>query len=140
MQTIRTILVGYDGSEVSKNALARAAELAAALGSSVAVTSVAPMLITAGRSIGPYDPVDPPEAHESQLGEARALLEGHGITPTLEEGHGDPAEVILEVADKVDADLVVLGAHERSILERALGMSVSGEVSRKSHRDVLIVH
>ena len=137
---MKTILVGYDGSEGSKNALARAAELATALGSSVAVTSVAPMLITTGRSIGTYDPADPPEAHESQLGEARALLEARGITPTLEEGHGDPADVILEVADKVDADLIVLGAQERSVLERALGMSVSGEVSRKAQRDVLIVH
>jgi nucleotide-binding universal stress UspA family protein len=137
---MKTILIGYDGSEESKNALARAADLATALGSKVAVTSVAPMLITAGRSMGPYDPADPPEAHESQLGEARTLLEARGITPTLEEGHGDPADVILEVADKVDADLVVLGAHERSIVERALGMSVSAEVARKSHRDVLIVH
>jgi len=137
---MKTILVGYDGTEQSRNALGRAAELAKVLGSKVVVTSVAPMLITAGRSMGPYDPADPPEAHESQLGEARTLLEAQGITPTLEEGHGDPADVILEIADKADADLIVLGSNERSLLERALGMSVSGEVSRKAHRDVLIVH
>ena len=137
---MKTILVGYDGTEQSRNALGRAAELAKVLGSKVVVTSVAPMLITAGRSMGPYDPADPPEAHESQLGEARTLLEAQGITPTLEEGHGDPADVILEIADKADADLIVLGSNGRSLLERALGMSVSGEVSRKAHRDVLIVH
>ena len=72
--------------------------------------------------------------------EAAALLEEHGITPTLERGHGDPADVILEIADQVDADLIVLGTHERSLVERALGMSVSGAISRKAHRDVLIVH
>ena len=137
---MKKILVGYDGTETSKHALMRAAEIGKALGSKIAITSVAPMLITAGRSMGPYDPADPPKAHESQLAEARTLLEAQGITPTLEEGHGDPADVILEVADQIDADLIVLGTHERSLVERALGMSVSGEVSRKAHRDVLIVH
>lgn len=48
--------------------------------------------------------------------------------------------MIVELADRVNADLVVLGAHERSLFERALGMSVSGEVSRKASCDVLIVH
>ena len=49
------------------------------------------------------------------------------------------ADVIVELADRVDADLIVLGTQERSLLERALGMSVSGEVSRKADCDVLIV-
>jgi nucleotide-binding universal stress UspA family protein len=48
--------------------------------------------------------------------------------------------MILEVADNVDADLIILGTNERPFIEHALGMSVSGSVSRKAHRDVLIVH
>jgi nucleotide-binding universal stress UspA family protein len=136
---MKTILVGYDGSEQSKNALTRAAEIGSALGSKIVVTSVAPMLITSPRSAGPYDPADPPQAHEDNLQEAVALLETQGITPTLERGAGDPADVIVELADRVDADLIVLGTQERSLLERALGMSVSGEVSRKADCDVLIV-
>jgi nucleotide-binding universal stress UspA family protein len=137
---MQTILVGYDGSEQSKNALLRAAQIGKPLGSNIIVTSVAPMLITSPRSAGPYDPADPPQHHEDELEEALAILEQQGITPTLEFGHGDPADVIVELADRVNADLVVLGAHERSLFERALGMSVSGEVSRKASCDVLIVH
>jgi nucleotide-binding universal stress UspA family protein len=137
---MKTILVGYDDTEPSKNALLRAAEIAKAFGASVHVTSVTPMMVGSSRSAGPYDPADPPSAHAEQLQHATTLLSEQGITPTLEPAHGDPADAILDIADQLDADLIVLGTHERSLLERALGMSVSGAVSRKAHRDVLIVH
>lgn len=137
---MKTILVGYDGTEPSKKALARAAEIAKALGAAVHVTSVTPVLVGGPRSMGPYDPADPPAEHTKQLEEAKALLGEEGITATLDAAHGDPADAILDVADRVDADMIVLGSHERSLVEHALGMSVSGAVSRKAHRDVLIVH
>jgi nucleotide-binding universal stress UspA family protein len=69
---MQTILVGYDGSEQSKNALLRAAQIGKPLGSNIIVTSVAPMLITSPRSAGPYDPADPPQHHEDELEEALA--------------------------------------------------------------------
>jgi nucleotide-binding universal stress UspA family protein len=137
---MNTILVGYDGSAPSKKALGRAAEIAKAFGAAVHVTSVTPVLVGGARAMGPYDPTDPPAEHAMQLEEAKAFLEEQGITPSLDAAHGDAAEAILEVADRVDAELIVLGSHERSLIEHALGMSVSGTVSRKAHRDVLIVH
>jgi nucleotide-binding universal stress UspA family protein len=137
---MKTILVGYDDTEPSKNALQRAAEIAKALGLAVHVTSVAPVLVGGPRAMGPYDPTDPPQEHMQQLERAQALLAEHGITASLDPAIGDPADAILEVADQVNADLIVLGSHERSLIEHALGMSVSGTVSRKAHRDVLIVH
>lgn len=137
---MKTILVGYDDTEPSKRALGQAADIAKAFGANLHVTSVAPVLVGGPRSGGPYDPADPPSAHREQLDRATALLQERGITPTVEEAHGDPAEMIITVADQVDADLIVLGSHERSLVEHALGMSVSGAVSRKAHRNVLIVH
>ncbi len=137
---MKTILVGYDDSEPSKSALRGAAEIAKAFGAALHVTSVAPVLVGGPRGMGPYDPTDPPEEHVKQLERAQALLAQEGVTATLDPAHGDPAEAILEVADRVNADLIVLGSHERSLIEHALGMSVSGTVSRKAHRDVLIVH
>lgn len=137
---METILVGFDGSDGSERAVARAAEIAKAFGAAVHVTSVAPMLVGASRAMGPYDPTDSPADHEAQLERATTILAESGIEAKIDPAHGDPAEEILEVADKIDADLIVLGTHERSLIERALGMSVSGTVSRKTHRDVLIVH
>jgi nucleotide-binding universal stress UspA family protein len=137
---MKTILVGFDGSDESERALARAAEFAKAFGAVVHVTSVTPILVGSPRAMGPYDPTDSPGEHTEQLERASAFLAEAGVEAKLVPAHGDPAEEILEVADQVDADLIVLGSHERSLIERALGMSVSGAVSRKTHRDVLIAH
>lgn len=137
---MKTILLGYDDTEPSMRALVGAAEIAKAFGATVHVTSVAPVLVGAPRTAGPYDPADPPSEHVKQLQHAQALLAHQGVTAILAPAHGDPADMILEVADRVDADLIVLGTNERPLLERALGMSVSGAVSRRAHRDVLIVH
>ena len=48
--------------------------------------------------------------------------------------------VDVQLAEERDADLVVVGTREPSVLERLLGRSVSQSVSRQAHCDVLIVH
>ena len=90
--------------------------------------------------MGPYDPADPPAAHAEQLEHARARLAELGVDAVLAPTHGDPADAILRLADEIGADLIILGSHERSLVEHALGMSVSGAVTRKAHRDVLVAH
>ena len=62
--TMKTIVVGYDESEPAQRALARAADLAAAFGSQLIVTSVAPVLV-GSREMGAVDPADPPEQHQA---------------------------------------------------------------------------
>ena len=88
---MKTIVVGYDETEPSKRALDRAVELAQALGGKLIVTSVAPVLLSAGRGIGPIDPVDPPEEHVAELDHARAHLEGKGLDVELVPAVGEPA-------------------------------------------------
>src|SRR5262249_20279671 len=109
---MKTILVGFDGSEPSERALARSAEIAKAFGGAVHVASVAPVLVGTGRSMGRYDPTDPPAEHAEQIDRALASLAEAGIQASPAPAHGDPADAILELADQVDADLVVLGSHE----------------------------
>lgn len=137
---MKKILIGYDESDTAKRALERAAELAKAFGSELIVTSVAPVNIGTARSVGPIDPTDPPEAHIEELRHARAFLEGQGLQADYTPAIGHPAETIAEVAKERGVDLVVLGTHEPSIIERLLGQSVSESVSHRVHCDVLIVH
>ena len=135
---MKTIVVGYDETEPSKRPLVRAAELARAFGAKMIVTSVAPVI--RGRGIGPVDPVDPPERHREELQHAQALLAEHGIEGELDLALGDPADHIVSLAQTRQADLVVVGSRELHLVERLLGLGVSGTVHRKAHCDVLIVH
>lgn len=137
---MKTILIGYDGSDASERALARAAQLAEAFGARVVVTSVAPVLVGAGRGIGPLDPADPPAEHVELLAHATGTLAAHGITAESQLAIGNPSTAIVEAADTVDADLIIVGTRELGFFERALGGSVSEGVLHRARRDVLVVH
>ena len=137
---MNTIGVGYDDTEPSKRALERAADLAERFGSRLLITSVAPVMIPSGHGSAGVDPTDPPKQHEIELEHAQAYLAGRNLSAELQPAIGDPANTIVEVADQNGATLIVVGTRQPSILERLLGTSVSGAVSRHAHCDVLIVH
>jgi nucleotide-binding universal stress UspA family protein len=135
-----TIVVGYDQTPGSQRALERAATLAQALGAKLVVTSVAPLMVSIGRSGGPVDPTDTPEMHAKELDAARAYLEGRGITADYRPGIGEPADAIVELADQVGAEMIVVGTREPNLIQRLTGQSVSESVTHHAHCDVLIVH
>src|SRR5213594_4104204 len=137
---LKTIVVGFDDTEPARRALERAADLAEAFGAKLVVTSVAPILVGATRGAGPIDPVDSPEEHREQLQDARELLEARSIEVQYVPAVGEPADAIAELADDLDADLIVVGTRDPGILERLLGQSVSERVAHQAHRDLLIVH
>lgn len=136
----KTILVGVDETDESRRALERAATLAKALQAKMVVTSVAPVTITTtGRSIG-ADPVEPAAEHRQELAQARAYLEGEGLTAEYVEAVGHEAESILAAARERSADMIVIGSRELTRLQRLLGQSVSDAVAHGARCDVLIVH
>jgi nucleotide-binding universal stress UspA family protein len=139
---MKTIVVGYDDSESAKRALARSVELARALDARLVVTSVAPLLVgaVAARGVGGFDPADPPELHREQLAHAKAFTSEHGLEAEFAVAAGDVAAEILDLAEARDADLIVVGARDRTMLARLFDPGVSGAVQRRAHRDVLVVH
>lgn len=136
---MKTIVLGYDDSLEAGRAMRRTAEVAKALGGRVVVVSVAPILVPAGRGIGPYDPVDPPERHLALARDAASFLEEQGVEAEALDALGDAADAIVRVADERGADLVVVGATHHQHLARLLG-SVSDDVAHHAHCDVLLVH
>lgn len=144
-------MVGYDGSEAAELALERTAELALALAAKVIVTSVeTPVVTAAARTAGGYPlpvPIADSDLQEAEHAErerllafGRAQLERQGIIVEAAAPIGPPAEGIIEVAERNDADLIVVGTREPGSLDRFFRGSVSQDVARNAHCDVLVVH
>ena len=51
----------------------------------------------------------------------------------------DSVERVLEAAERMEADLIVVGAHEHGFLRDLLGRSLDEKVVRHADRDVLVV-
>jgi nucleotide-binding universal stress UspA family protein len=135
------IVVGYDGTEPAHRALERTATIAKAFdGTEVIVISVAPVVVSVGRSAGPIDSTDPPEKHAAELDEAGKFLAEKGVEAETIAAIGHPADTIVDIASEREADLIVVGTRELGVVERVFGQSVSNAISHKAHCDVLIVH
>jgi nucleotide-binding universal stress UspA family protein len=147
---VKTIVVGYDGSDPAKRALERAADLAEKLGTKLVVTTVAEPVAMAEDAYVPGDAIGlaapaivpvPDQAEASrELNEARTALAGRTLEVEYATTVGDAAQGIVEIADRHEADMIVVGSREPGFLDRVLGGDVGEAVSRRAHRDVLIVH
>src|SRR5690242_9207454 len=119
------IVVGFDGSEHSRKALERAADISN--GATIAVVSAANVQRLMRDPAGGASPVDPAdaEARSKALAEAREYLEGRGVKGVYVEGHGNPADVIVQEAEDSGADLIVVGTRGLNVAQRAILGSVS---------------
>ena len=131
----RNILVGYDGSEAAQRALDAAADLVG-YGSALSVVTVATKADDEPADNGGSAGRD--RAREV-VSEARALLLRRHVTARYLEPVGDPAEMLMETAREVDADLIVVGRRDRNPLRRIVLGSVSAKILRHAECDVLVV-
>ncbi len=134
---MKTIVVGYDGSESAQRALERAAALA---DGEAKITVVGAVHTIASKVGVTYDPVEE-EDQARHLEEAQARLSELGVDARTLEGKGDPARVIVTQAEDEGADLIVVGSEGKNLVERILsGGSVSSGVVHRAKTDVLVVH
>jgi nucleotide-binding universal stress UspA family protein len=138
MLPIHTILHATDFSVHSDYALRLACSLARDYGARLVVLHVsAPPVVVYGSGIVPPEP-------ETHRAEAREQLEQLQVSNAnvrterrLEEG--EPAEEILRVANEIHANLLIMGTHGRTGLQRLLMGSVAEEVVRQASCPVLTV-
>lgn len=72
--------------------------------------------------------------------DVRDLARDAGIPGTrVISASGSPVDRIVEAAADEDADVVVVGGHDKGLLERILDPSISQGVVRATHRPVLVV-
>jgi nucleotide-binding universal stress UspA family protein len=135
-RTNLTLVVGYDGSDGSRRALARVRELAIDYRALV-IVAVAPEIRSAGMGV---DLAGAPVDTERLLGEARELLDGReGGAIQTRAAVGDPAIVLTDIAREVDARLVIVGRRGGDFVRRTLLGSVAERVVQAAPCDVLVV-
>lgn len=139
----KSIVVGTDGSETAQRAVEEAVQLAKALGSEVHLVSAFEPLRGA-RIEGARDAaakiwaVGPDDEVQRVIDQAAAKVRAAGVTAETHIVTGDPADALLEIADKEKADLIVIGNRGMHGISRVLG-SVPNKVSHRAHCNVLIV-
>lgn len=79
------------------------------------------------------------EAGLHSLLAARTMLDQAAIAYECEVAKGDPAHIIVEISERFECDLIVMGARGASTVRSALIGSVSNEVLHASAVPVLIV-
>jgi nucleotide-binding universal stress UspA family protein len=134
------ILVALDTSDNSTFVIARAVDLATALGARIRLlTAVQLPPIVAPPMLGPvyFDP-----SVVIGLGEAMLRERERDIPPALRDGLavelGIASDVICSVARSYDADLVVIGAHRHGAVARLLGTTAASIVNHID-RPVIVV-
>jgi nucleotide-binding universal stress UspA family protein len=140
---VSTVAVGTDGSGTASKAVKAAIELAQAFEARIVFLSV-------------YHPVDeqrlrrekreapeevqwsinPEEDVDAILSEAEQLAEEHGLRWASEASTGEPAEVLVRLAEKYEADVLVIG--NRGMHRRVLG-SVPNSVTHAATCTVYLV-
>lgn len=137
---MKTIVLGYDGSEDADRALDRALGLATN-GTELVIVSAARIDSGGGHVRGGMAGVDPIEleAADVALDKARARLAEAAVMPHFVEAHGDPADALVQEAKERGADLIVVGTRGLNVAQRALLGSVSTRVVHHAECDVLVV-
>ena len=136
------ILVATDGSREAELALTTAADLAKSTDSELHVVHVGEVPLVYHPERHAYQAVHEEHEKESQqlLESQVERIEGAGATEArahLRMGRAD--EEIVELAQSVDAGLIVMGSKGQGRLRRALVGSVSESVVRHAHCPVTIV-
>ena len=138
---MRAIVVGTDGSAGAERAVRRAVDIAAATGARLHLVTAYPdasyqqPIASSART----ERIDLREAAESVLARVASHVQADSVEVDTQARQGDPARVLIDVAQEVDADLIIVGARGLTTLERWLLGSVSNKVSQHAPCDVMIV-
>jgi nucleotide-binding universal stress UspA family protein len=136
----RTILLAVDGSKYSEKAVELAKQLAKASNDEVVVTHVTELLPARFQTYPGLDQELDNETIELAKG-YMADLEEAGIKARTElrsAQYGGIARILTNLAEDLDAGLIVMGSHGRGDLTALLLGSVAHKVLHLSQRPVLI--
>ena len=132
------ILVPTDGSTSVEGAIDRAIDLATRYGATLHLLSVVEPIYTVNDGLGSiYDTLE--SDARASVEETAGRCEAADVTTVTALRTGVPHREILDYADEEGVDLIVMGTHGRTGLDRYLLGSVTEKVVRLSDVPVLTV-
>lgn len=135
----KTIVIATDGSEDGDRAFAMARSIAGEAASRLVVVHVIEL---AGGKGGVYPTAVDEDKIKAGIEEQVAQLRKTGLNAELiteTSRLGAPAHIISELADAVDADLIVVGTRGRAPISEVVLGSVPVRLLHIAHRPVLVV-
>jgi nucleotide-binding universal stress UspA family protein len=134
---MKKILVGFDGSEGSDMALNKAMALVDEYGELILLAVVPSPSDKTFVDIEMYKRMR--KKAESLISDAISDIGSHEYKITGMIEGGDAAAKIIDVANKLDVDLIVLGSRGTSEIGRYLLGSVANKVVQYAHKPVMVV-
>jgi nucleotide-binding universal stress UspA family protein len=133
-----SIVVGYDGSDSGRTALARAVELAEGLGDEVVlVFGFSPPGIWGGEIAEHEEAIA--EFGQKLMDEARQEVRTDGVKVAYELVPKRGAEALLDIARQRDARMIVVGSSGEAPLKGAILGSTPYKLLHQTERPVLVV-
>jgi nucleotide-binding universal stress UspA family protein len=140
---VQTVAVGTDGSGTADKAVDFAIDLAARYEAKIVfISAYVPVNETRLKREAREAPdevqwtINPAEDVDATLRECEELADERGLKWSSEAAQGDPADVLVGLADKHDADVLVIG--NRGMHRRVLG-SVPNSVTHNANCTVYLV-
>ncbi len=140
---IATVAVGTDGSGTAEKAVLSALELAERFAAKIvfisAYSPVDEIRLRREKREAPDEvqwTINPEEDVDATLRECEQLAEDRGLKWASEAAQGDPADILVALAARHEADVLVIG--NRGMHRRVLG-SVPNSVTHKANCTVFLV-
>ena len=133
------ILIPTDGSTGTAHVAIEAFDLADRYGAQVHLLHVMDSDIGGVLTSGNETEAEQREYGRKAIQPLEEMADVHGLETTTELREGDPSQEILACADEIGADVVVMGTHGRSGIERRIIGSVAERIVRHAEPSVLTV-
>ncbi len=129
------MLVAYDGSPAGRRALVHAADIVGRSGT-VTVVNVVPAQAVGSR-LADRHATSSGDSSATCSEEAQSVLASHGVHSDVVAACGNPYSEILEAAERIGAQILVVGRGRR--WRHVLSRSLAIRLACRAPRDVLVV-
>ncbi|MBU0719938.1 universal stress protein [bacterium] len=141
MRTLKTILVALGMSDTDTKVIQRALLIAKDVHAQIHFIHIVdiPVLDIEITSEFLSQEIDKEDLKKRMIQKVNDAGDTHGLEPHFHIKIGTPSEHVIHTAQKIQADLIVMGAHTRPKIEEYYLGSTAENIAKKSARPILVV-